>query len=585
MISAQQYQDVGTVVEVEPTHGHSTSQSLNSEGRLRNSSGWSGDERLLPRARATVLRRVGFLVLGWLLFLLPLLFGGAHPTSYLLSYVVVFGATIVALFIAPEGVGALWKRSANATSTPTPAGDTPGWPVSKFVAITLTTFILLACGEGIIRSVTVVSHPVLGEASALRDGDAFTESLLAVLFFFSTWLFTRFALESSRRAFHWLMSAIVFSGSVVAMIALAHWFSDNGKLFWVFAPENLFVSTRARWPFVNSNHLAAFLLIPFFLSLTTLFNAVREGIATRQSRAPRPLWFERSRRHKTLERTIVVIAWHLFGTVAILLAILASLSRGGWFGLAVGILLFVCGLSTTAHPYESETPLGGDRSTLSDGAGSSLRERSRSRARRNRPHSRSASRLAELSRLRVYLGPLLVVGALVLLGFFLSGRGSELIEERINYGLAYSKDDMRWQMYSDSLPIITSSPLWGVGLGNWAATFPRQMNMDLAGLDPEYLHSDPLQLLIEVGVIGALPILLLVLGVGRAILRSVIMEGDSSVAVLGLSCGLFALVLASAFDFPFRMSAILSLVAVSLALTTFYLDNITRNSGSDPSSE
>ena len=54
---------------------------------------------------------------------------------------------------------------------------------------------------------------------------------------------------------------------------------------------------------------------------------------------------------------------------------------------------------------------------------------------------------------------------------------------------------------SDTLPMIADFPLFGVGLGGWSAVYPRYMDPLLAGISAGYLHSDPLQILAEVGIV------------------------------------------------------------------------------------
>ena len=163
----------------------------------------------------------------------------------------------------------------------------------------------------------------------------------------------------------------------------------------------------------------------------------------------------------------------------------------------------------------------------------------------------------------------------IVIGFaFLQGKGSELVERRIEYGLLYSKDDIRWEMYNDSLGLIRRNPLFGGGLGSWSSLYPQVMNPELAGIVPVYLHSDPLQFIAEAGISGLIifgfPFVLLFAKAISKIANTKTSAQDRLRLGTMLS-GILALFLASLFDFPFHIPAINFYLAIFLAVTVFYL--------------
>jgi O-antigen ligase len=141
----------------------------------------------------------------------------------------------------------------------------------------------------------------------------------------------------------------------------------------------------------------------------------------------------------------------------------------------------------------------------------------------------------------------------------------------------HSKDDIRWQMYQDSMPLFTDHPLFGVGYRSWAENYPKVMDEKLAGTNPVYLHSDPLQILIETGLIGITPLVLLsfyLLLRAHRCARKLLQTTNylAGARILGLSSGLLAALIGSCFDFPFRMGAISFYFAALLGTLAFYLD-------------
>ncbi len=286
---------------------------------------------------------------------------------------------------------------------------------------------------------------------------------------------------------HWL----IISGFIVALIALVHLFYDTGKLFWLFEPDSVFLSARARWPFVNSNHLGHFLLIPFFLLLPRMASDLHA------------LAYLIIKKRDAEQVNVVIIKklWQssLFAVIA--LVVLVSLSRGAWLGITAGIIVY----------------------TLT-------------------------------SRLR-YLQMLVPLVAISLL-FLIDGLADRLAD-RLSYTAQYASQDLRLSLVEHSWPLLKEYWVFGAGFGAWLPVFMRQAPAMFGESNPEYLHCDPLQWIIETGIPGALFLLLL---------TSILIRRLSYAPAL--ASGLIALSVASFFDFPFRIPAILWQAVVGLTLLT-----------------
>jgi hypothetical protein len=489
-------------------------------------------------------------VLFTLLLLLPFWFGGTPANADFSSQVVIFLLVAAWLFLAPAETAAAWKNT----------------PLARQVLWCLLVFFAYAGASYLWSSGAPEPHPVFRTVRAAFAAGKTLSALRDLLCFMGLFFLTYVLLCSLRKFAPNLIKVLMLSGLLAALVALAHWFYDNGRLFWTFEPQNVFISERARWPFVNANHLAHFLLPVFFLSLSSFANQLTNFWKIRAA-LPEP------RRKKvsdlflsqTLQAKLMGLAFSVILLLTILLAVLASMSRGSWCGLSVGLLVFAFAFGrfspapiTLKEPQSARPPHSKEHRRRKE---SSLSIKVKSYA-------------AKSSKAFIKYGfkPALVLLALAVIYFFLSGRGSELIESRIEYGLLYSKDDMRWMLFSDTLSMVKSHLLCGVGLGQWSQYYPQYMSQLLSGINPVYLHSDPLQVLAEVGLIGITPLLVCGALLFRGCLGSFkTQRKQNGVLLLGLASGMIAFLVSSFFDFPFRIPAISNLFAVYLALTVFYV--------------
>lgn len=513
-------------------------------------------EPVEDRAQALVLSGVRLLILG-MLFVLPLCFGGAPHTIGVLAHSLVYlaGAALL-VFAYPLVHRAVLSPEAG---------------FGRIVVILLSLTIAFCGVQFVWLAFENNPHPVLGASSGIYDYQGFLNSIRAFGGFVILFIAVRTVLYTFPRYGSRLCSYLSLAGVMIALVALAHWFSDNGLLFWTFEPKASSVSDRARWPFVSPNNLAHFLIPLFFMSLSFILAKVYrlQSISSKLKTPRRQQRLSFLLSHRQVQGPLAKLLLGGTGALAILMAILATLSRGGWLATGLGLIAFVL-FSLKLRP---ERP----RNVFKLSLRPSITDRRHRRHRRARiPRYGGEFKLIDWTGLLSNWGKpfLLGVSVLILIGF-LSGRGSELIEDRLVYGLQHSKEDIRWQFISDTWPMLSDNLLFGIGLGNWRALFPAYMSEELVGLTPFHLHSDPLQLLVEIGLVGFMPLALLLILIVRRSIGAItrIERRVDKVRVLALSVGLLGVLIASLFDFPFRLTSVLYLQAVLLALLTHLIDN------------
>ena len=69
----------------------------------------------------------------------------------------------------------------------------------------------------------------------------------------------------------------------------------------------------------------------------------------------------------------------------------------------------------------------------------------------------------------------------------------------------------RQELFSGGLALWNTAPLFGTGAGGFAVAY-RSLFVDPTFLDVQHLHSEPMQVLVEQGIIGLLSLLLALLG-------------------------------------------------------------------------
>jgi hypothetical protein len=310
------------------------------------------------------------------------------------------------------------------------------------------------------------------------------------------------------KSLHTLRNTVIYSGLIVSLVALTHWLGDDGKLFWFFEPNTISPSNRARWPFVNPNHLGAFLIFPFFfvveeffIRLTNLKNTVsRDALKSPSSRLSVYL-------SSPILPSLLVTATK---TLLLGVTILASFSRGVIVPLSIFALIGVVHFSFS-----------------------------------------TGSRFGSFSLWITLIFTLSTVFALL--------DHKEILEARLVYGLVAAVDDLRWIMLRESLSLLYQHPIFGVGLGTWEEHFFGVASTTFVGLRPEYLHSDTAQFLIETGVVGALITIFFVI---KTIKSATIFRGKSIFPELAI----LSFLTSSTLDFPLRIPSVTWLAIASITI-------------------
>lgn len=474
------------------------------------------------------------------LTILPLLtftFGGVHETVYLPVQALLFFAGFL-------NIGFIFKKNNQPHS------------LYNFALISGFGLLLWFCLQYLLLTRCSLPHPVL---SAQICHPAPADAFRTTLFFASCIIFFLVLKSLFSHSNTFLRQALIVIWGltlIVTLIALSHWFYDSGKLFWRFAPDYVFPSNRARWPFVNSNHLGHFLILTFFL-LFGLFRISNHSFQELLFSTPR---FSEQPLLRILPRPrylypLIRLCFQSLLLIACLLSIAATLSRSSWIGLMVGAIIII--IFTIVHrnslPELPVPPAG-------------LRKPSR----RRKSNKSSESRLVLFRKRLTYL---FYFSTVILFCFFLfTGRGVEKIEGRVEYGLASSKEDIRWTLYTDSIHLLRKAPFVGSGISSWNTIYPQVMSTELANVNPEYLHSDPYQFVIEAGTIGSIPVVFLFLLVTTKLLTAP-PKNYACILAHSLYAGIVSFLVASCFDFPFRIPAISYLFILLLALLLYLLDS------------
>lgn len=514
------------------------------------------------QTESSFLAKINRLVIFALLLVFPLWFGGVHPFVHLTVYFVV---TVVALVLLSQESKA--RRL---------IFDTNEFPVSAVVLRALLIFFGLVSANVIWHLLVPNPHPLFGEARQLAAVSPALNGLISIIFFCAVFVLVRTQIAAFSTSPFWFVKVIKYLVLVVGLTALSHWFYDNGKLFWTFEAVHTFISNRARWPFVNSNHLGIFLLQPFFLILAALaFDTLEiangrfipKTSRQRRSRAVQALLDSR------LQKLIFELFFSFVLAIIAVMCVIGSLSRGTWLGISVGSLVYLLlGRCIRKSNTVENSRRGGILGIfLSSKRGDRAVQCRRQRGVRHSDDFQFDQMVALIASLARPILFLLALGAVL---FFLYGRGLDLFDSRVEFGLLHSKDDMRWQLFADTLAILKNHFFGGIGIGNWAEIYPQYMYYQLAGINPVFLHSDPYQLLVEVGLICIVPIIFLGLFLTARVIRaSRSLDAKYAYLLVAVYCGMLSVVVSAMLDFPFRVPAQLVLFGTNLALLAAILDS------------
>ena len=119
----------------------------------------------------------------------------------------------------------------------------------------------------------------------------------------------------------------------------------------------------------------------------------------------------------------------------------------------------------------------------------------------------------------------------------------------------------RVQVWADSFRLVAAYPWTGCGFGAFSAGYPLVRSAEIRSFFA-HVHNDPLQALVEGGLIGFTFLLLILIPVLNQMTRAI--GGAKGPLAVGFACGLVALLLHAMVDFNFHIPSN-AVIAVALA--------------------
>ena len=311
-----------------------------------------------------------------------------------------------------------------------------------------------------------------------------------------------------------VMTAVLVSGLIIAVVGLIQWALWNGKILWTMVPLDWGApdpaARRASGPFVNPDHFAGYLamVFPFMLS-----GAVFGGFPAHSNAGP------------ATRISCGVAAFLIFTAVAL------SQSRAGWMGLAIGtVALFF---------FVQSRP----RTDKDSGAGKVTA----------RP-------------LRTALA--LLAAMVLLASMFVGGQGREESARRVKVTVSQGSDlGDRFAVWSKTPAIVREFPLFGVGLGAWPEVFYRFEPAPRSDLLYNAAHNDYIEMLIDLGLVGVALLAWFAVRLAarlRDALRTV--PRHLLPALAAMTAGLIAMAAIEFFDFDLQIPANLIAFAILAGL-------------------
>jgi O-antigen ligase/tetratricopeptide (TPR) repeat protein len=283
--------------------------------------------------------------------------------------------------------------------------------------------------------------------------------------------------EGERRFYRSVLAAVLVTGVLVAAVGLVERVYWNGKVLWLFVPMDWgapFPGTfpRATGPFVDPDHFANYLNMVFPLALAGALYEL----------------YSKSRRSAGAIRLLCAS-----GAFIILSAIILSLSRAAWTGVAASTLVLSllwanAEWTKAKDKYEREMAwrqrlarIGGERSEA--------------------PRLAPKWSTAAISGICLATLALIMLAALLIVG----PQGRLQSDARVGQTIAEGGGlGLRPIVWGDSLKMVRDFPLFGVGLGGWPEIFPRYQTGPWSEYYFREAHNDYLQYITETGLIGLL---------------------------------------------------------------------------------
>jgi len=305
-----------------------------------------------------------------------------------------------------------------------------------------------------------------------------------------------------------LQKFLTLYGLALAVFGLVQYFAWDGRFYWLRqVPTDEITSPFG--PFVSHSHFAGYLelLIPIPIAL----------LITRGVRREARLFY-----------------W--FAAVMMGVAILTSLSRGGIIGLVAEMVMLVIFGLQWARIRDAET--------------SAYEHVESSRY--------SDSTLERLSRSRAWV----VASVILAIALGILWVGPEPLVKRLGQGQATSSNPQaetfflsRGWIWRDTLSMIKSSPITGVGLGAFETAFPAYSHGD-GSLSVSEAHNDYLQVVADGGLIGGLlAVWFIVLAIRNAARGLRTRDPLRAGLALGAGVSITGLLVHSFFDFNLQLPA------------------------------
>jgi O-antigen ligase len=344
-----------------------------------------------------------------------------------------------------------------------------------------------------------------------------------------------------------VLTTIILTGLLVAVIGLAERVYWNGKILWFVVPQDwgapwVGVFPRATGPFVNPDHFANYLAMVFPLALATAFR----GLPSASPQQSIPF------------RLTAALAGLL-----VLLAIVLSQSRAAWIG-AFATLVFVALFFFASWRASLTDP---DRSRIVRLSRTSPGIALRSFATRN--SATGGQRLLfKGSKTATLAASLMVILTLIVLTLFIMGPGGRgQTGLRLDETLGGGDIAARATVWNDTLRMISHFPLLGVGLGSWPEIFPRYQSGPWSRFFFRQAHNDYLQFVAETGLVGLIALVWFCYLVGVKSFRAWRHFSASERALfIALWLSVIATTLHESVDFCLRVPANAFLLTLLLAL-------------------
>jgi len=170
---------------------------------------------------------------------------------------------------------------------------------------------------------------------------------------------------------------------------------------------------------------------------------------------------------------------------------------------------------------------------------------------------------------KLHKGAIILIASMMLVDFFIVGQwfGFDELAERIENTSAQTEN--RDETVRDTLTMLGDYPVTGIGNGTYYSSFPQYQGPDVGGFW-DHAHNDYLEFAVELGLIGFVPLALLVLFSLFKSISSLKKRHDQLArgVAFAATMGIMSLMIHSTVDFNLQIPANALLFIVILALAT-----------------